>query len=164
MLLVAPHPWKYPPTGGGRMKEGGGYKNPAAGGVQNIYTPPFPLKMPSAHKWGEEGGGLMAHVPLLWPLSRYTVSRTQCRSKFLLFLRCRRDVALHPPRAPQTNLSHLWKGEKTPTPKISALLRKRPVLRRANFVLTKDRKRPYYGNFCGKIHREGSCSKAAGRP
>ena len=41
------------------------------------------------------------------------------------------------------------RGEKTPTPKISALLRKRPVLLRANFVLTKDRKRPYYGHFCG---------------
>ena len=54
------------------------------------------------------------------------------------------------------------RGEKTPTPKISALLRKRPVLLRANFVLTKDRKRPYYGHFCGKIHREGSCSKAPG--
>ena len=54
------------------------------------------------------------------------------------------------------------RGEKTPTPKISALLRKRPVLLRANFFLTKDRKRPYYGHFCGKIHREGSCSKAVG--
>ena len=31
------------------------------------------------------------------------------------------------------------RGEKTPTPKISALLRKRPVLLKANFVLTKDR-------------------------
>ena len=40
------------------------------------------------------------------------------------------------------------RGEKTPkTPKISALVRKRPVLLRANFVLTKDRKRPYYGHF-----------------
>ena len=56
------------------------------------------------------------------------------------------------------------RGEKTPTPKISALLRKRPVLLRANFVLTKDRKRPYYRHFCGKLHREGSCSKAAGGP
>ena len=56
------------------------------------------------------------------------------------------------------------RGEKTPTPKISALVRKRPVLLRANFVLTKDRKRPYYGHFCGKIHREGSCSKATGGP
>ena len=56
------------------------------------------------------------------------------------------------------------RGEKTPTPKISALLRKRPVLLRTNFVLTKDRKRPYYGHFCGKMHREGSCSKAAGGP
>ena len=42
--------------------------------------------------------------------------------------------------------------------------RKRPVLLRANFVLTKDRKRPYYRHFCGKMHREGSCSKAAGGP
>ena len=25
---------------------------------------------------------------------------------------------------------------------------------KANFVLTKDRKRPYYGHFCGKIHRD----------
>ena len=56
------------------------------------------------------------------------------------------------------------RGEKIPTPKVSALLRKRPVLLQANFVLTKDRKRPYYGHFCGKIHREGSCSKAAGCP
>ena len=60
--------------------------------------------------------------------------------------------------------SLVGRGEKTPTPKISALLRKRPVLLRANFVLTKDRKRPYYGHFRGKIHREGSCSKAAGGP
>ena len=56
----------------------------------------------------------------------------------------------------------IGRGEKTPTPKILALLRKRPVLLRANFVLTKDRKRLYYGHFCGKMHREGSCSKAAG--
>ena len=56
------------------------------------------------------------------------------------------------------------RGKKTPTPKISALLRKRPVLLRANFVLTKDRQRPYYGRFCGKMHKKGSCSKAAGRP
>ena len=43
-------------------------------------------------------------------------------------------------------LPHVERGEKTPTPKISALLRQRPVLLRANlnyFVLTKDRKRPY---------------------
>ena len=58
----------------------------------------------------------------------------------------------------------IWKGEKTPAPKISALLRKRPVLLKANFVLTKDRKQPYYRHFCGKLHRKGSCSKAAGGP
>ena len=34
-------------------------------------------------------------------------------------------------------------------------MRKRPVLLRANFLLTKDRKRSYYGHFCGKIYREG---------
>ena len=56
------------------------------------------------------------------------------------------------------------RGEKAPAPQISALLRRRPVLLRANVVLTKDRKRPYYGHFCGKMHREGSCSKAAGGP
>ena len=36
-------------------------------------------------------------------------------------------------------VSRLERGEKTPTPKISALVRKRPVLLRANSVLTKDR-------------------------
>ena len=55
------------------------------------------------------------------------------------------------------------KSQKTPTPKSSALLRNPPVLLRANLVLAKDRKRPYYGHFCG-THREGSCSKAAGGP
>ena len=59
---------------------------------------------------------------------------------------------------------NIERGGKTPTPKASALLRKRPVLPRANFVLTKDRKRPYYGHFCGRLHREGSCSKAARVP
>ena len=58
----------------------------------------------------------------------------------------------------------IGRREKTPTPKISALLSKRPVLLRANFFLTKGQKRLYYGHFCGKIHREGSCSKAAGGP
>ena len=48
----------------------------------------------------------------------------------------------------------LLRGGKDPhTPKISALLRKRPVVLKANFVLTKDRKRPHYGHFCGKMHR-----------
>ena len=71
-------------------------------------------------------------------------------------------------------LPQIWKGGKRPHPqlpgpKISALLRKRPVLLRADFVLTKDRKRPYYVQFCGKMHREGhpregSCSRAAGGP
>ena len=50
-----------------------------------------------------------------------------------------------------TDSFHFGRGEKTPkTPKISALLRKRPVLLKANFVLTKDRKRPYYGHFLEK--------------
>ena len=41
-------------------------------------------------------------------------------------------------------MEEIQRGEKTPTPKISALLRKRPVLLKANlnFVLTKARKRP----------------------
>ena len=57
-----------------------------------------------------------------------------------------------------TSIFNFERGEKTPTPKISALLRKRPVLLRANFVLTKDQR------LRGKIYREGSCSKAAGGP
>ena len=50
---------------------------------------------------------------------------------------------------PALQHTSIERREKTPTPKMSALLRKRPVLLRANFVLTKDRKRPYYGHFCG---------------
>ena len=34
-------------------------------------------------------GDWLSGTPLLWPLSRYTVSRTQCRSKFLQFSRYR---------------------------------------------------------------------------
>ena len=52
--------------------------------------------------------------------------------------------------------------EKTPTPKISALLRKRPGLLRANFVLTKDRKRPYYGHFVVKYTGRGLVVKRPG--
>ena len=51
----------------------------------------------------------------------------------------------------QTKTS-VGRGEKAPTPKISALLRKRPALLRANFVLTKDRKRPFNGLFCSKVY------------
>ena len=69
------------------------------------------------------------------------------------------DVSISPPRS-----GLFEKGEKTPTPKNSALLRKRPVLLRAKFVLTKDQKRSYYGHFCVKMRRVGSCSKAAGGP
>ena len=58
----------------------------------------------------------------------------------------------------------IWKGRKDPTPKISALLRKRPTLLRANFVLTKDHKRPYYGHvtYTGRglvVKRPGVLSK-----
>ena len=53
-------------------------------------------------------------------------------------------------------------GGKDPHPQDFSLPKKTArFTSRANFVLTKDRKRPYYGRFCGKIHREGSCSKAA---
>ena len=68
------------------------------------------------------------------------------------------ESALPPPQ------KKFEREEKTPTPKISALLRKRPVLLKTNVVLTKDQKRPYYRDFCGKVHTEGSCSKAAGGP
>ena len=54
------------------------------------------------------------------------------------------------------------RGEKTLTPRSSALLRKRPVLLRADFVLTKDRKRPYYGHFCGKCTGRGLVVKQPG--
>ena len=55
------------------------------------------------------------------------------------------------------------KGGKNPHPQeISALLRKRPVLLKANFVLTKDRKRPYYRHFCGKYTGRGLVVKRPG--
>ena len=41
-------------------------------------------------------------------------------------------------------------------------LRKRPVLLRANFVLIKDRKRPYYGHFVVKYARRGLVLKRPG--
>ena len=61
-------------------------------------------------------------------------------------------------------LQILGRGEKAPTPTLAILLRKQPALLRADFVVTKDPKWPYEGRFCGKIDREGSCSKAAGVP
>ena len=54
------------------------------------------------------------------------------------------------------------RGEKAPTPKISAELGKRPVLLRDNFVLTKDRKRPYYGHFVVKYTGRGLVVKRPG--
>ena len=45
---------------------------------------------------------------------------------------------------------------------MSALLRKRPVLLRANFVLSKDRKRPYYGLLRGKYTGRGLVVKRPG--
>ena len=53
-----PHPWNYPPRGGGVYEGGGGaYKIPAAWGLK-IYTPtPLPWKMPFGQNWGEGGGG-----------------------------------------------------------------------------------------------------------
>ena len=66
---------------------------------------------------------------------------------------------------PRTPSPELFEGEgKTPTPKISALLRKRPVLLKTIFILTKDPRTALLQTFCGKIQREGSCSKAAGGP
>ena len=57
---------------------------------------------------------------------------------------------------------YVERGEKTPTPKISALLRKPPVLLRATFVLTKDRKRPYYRHFVVKCTGRGLVVKRLG--
>ena len=52
----------------------------------------------------------------------------------------------------------IGRGEKTPTPKISAL-RKRPVLLRANLVLTKDLVAKYTGRGL-VVKRPGVLSKA----
>ena len=46
----------------------------------------------------------------------------------------------------------------------SVLLGKRPVLLRADFVLTKDPRWPCEGQIGGKIDTEGSCGKAAWGP
>ena len=56
------------------------------------------------------------------------------------------------------------RGEKALTPTLSVLLRKWPVLLRADCVLTKDPKWPYEGQFCDKIDRGRSCGKATGGP
>ena len=65
---------------------------------------------------------------------------------------------------PQLNVraSCIERGEKTPTPKISALLRKRPVLLRANFVLTKDRNGLTMDIFVAKCTRRGLVVKPGG--
>ena len=59
-----------------------------------------------------------------------------------------------------------WKRRKGPIPTpsqgLSALLRKWHVLLRAVFVLTKDPNFPSEGRVCGKLDREGSCSKVSG--
>ena len=53
-----PHTWKYPPGGGGRIKEGGRLKIlPRGGGVRNIQPPPpFPLINACCSKMGDGGG------------------------------------------------------------------------------------------------------------
>ena len=61
-------------------------------------------------------------------------------------------------REPQESLKLLKGGKRPLKPQDFSLTKK------TNFVLTKDRKRPYYGHSCGEMHRAGSCSKAAGGP
>ena len=71
-----------------------------------------------------------------------------------------REAEVRHENTPPTKM--MRRGEKAPTTTLSVLLRKRPVLLRADFVLTKDPKWPYEGQFCGKVDREESCSKAVG--
>ena len=54
------------------------------------------------------------------------------------------------------------RGEKTPTPKISALLRKRPVLLKANFVLIEDQNGLTTDIFVVKYTGRGLVAKRAG--
>ena len=59
----------------------------------------------------------------------------------------------HPPTKGCQQPGHgevIGRGEKAPTPTLSALLRKSPLLLRADFVLIKDPKWPYEGQFCDK--------------
>ena len=99
----------------------------------------------------------------LWNVSR-TLREISCCHFPLKFEDRNREKKTRTKIAKESSRTKLERGEKTPTPKISALLRKRPILLRANFVLTKDQKRPYYGHFCCKIHTEESRSQAAGCP
>ena len=62
----------------------------------------------------------------------------------------------------QKLLTKNWRGKGHPH--TFGFTEKRPVLLRADFVLTKDPKWPYKGQFRGKIDMEGSSSKAAGGP
>ena len=54
-----------------------------------------------------------------------------------------------------------WKRGKIPHPHTFS---KTARFTECVFRLTKDPKWPYEGQFCGKIDREGYCSKAAGGP
>ena len=58
----------------------------------------------------------------------------------------------------------LEEGKWPQPPHTFSFTKKWPVLLRADSILTKDPTWPYDGQFCGKIDREGSCSKAAGGP
>ena len=114
---------------------------PTAGstGALRVFPVVPETKLPGA-AW--EGLGT-SHTPLC-------TASLQCKSQ-----RCTLQT-------PCIALEGMKKKDPTPTPSI--LLSTLPVLLRADFVLTKDPKRPYEGEFCGKIDREGSCSRAAGGP
>ena len=73
----------------------------------------------------------------------------------------KRHVITHKVSVGQAS-QQIERGGKDPHPQDFSLTKTTARLLKANFVLTKDRKRPYYRHFCGKMHREGSCSKAAG--
>ena len=64
------------------------------------------------------------------------------------------------PRSPPRSGSSQEAGRKIILT-LSALLRRWPVLLRADVVLTKDPKSPYEGQSCGQIDREGSCKGVA---
>ena len=59
---------------------------------------------------------------------------------------------------------HFRKGGRDPHPHNLRLTEKWPVLLGADFVLAKDPKWPYEGQFGGKLGRDGAYSKAAEGP
>ena len=112
---------------------------------------------------GSRSQGFRKYLTQMCKRSRLVLSFSVSLSLSLLNPAIRRHIERHASLVLGSwSAASIERGEKTPTPKISALLRKRPVLLRANFVLTKDRKRLTTDIFVVKYTGRGLVVKRPG--